>query len=70
MKSIERRFKKIASKKGNEFLGDFIILGRAVEAQGFSRDRVARAFNKLVPKDDYDPKDKKELLAHLFGLNG
>ncbi|MEI6553844.1 MAG: hypothetical protein WCO09_04700 [bacterium] len=70
MRSIERRFKKFAAKKENEFLGDFIVLGRAVADQGYSLDRLARAFNRLVPKDDYDKRDKKALLEHLYSLNG
>ena len=68
MKSIERRFKKISD--ANPFLGDYIVFAKAIAGQGFSKVRLARAFNKLVPKDDYDPKEKKELLAHLYDLNG
>ena len=70
MRSIERRFKMMASRKENEFLSDFIIFGRTVVGQSYSRDRLARAFNKLVSKDDYDKSDKKALLEHLYSLNG
>ncbi|MEI6552997.1 MAG: hypothetical protein WCO09_00340 [bacterium] len=68
MKSIERRFKKVAEQNPN--LGDYIVFAKAIAGQGFTKDRLARAFNKLVPKDDYAPGDKKELLAHLYDLNG
>jgi hypothetical protein len=30
---------------------------------------IARWFNKLVDKDDYDPKDKRKILAHLTNLS-
>ncbi len=68
MKSIERRFNNVA--KANPFLGDYIVLAQAIAGQGFSQDRLARAFNKLVPTDDYDLKDKKVLMEHLYLLNG
>jgi hypothetical protein len=68
MKSIERRFRK--EEKDNPNLGDYIVFAKAIAGQGFSQDRLARAFNKLVPTDDYDTKDKKALMEHLNLLNG
>lgn len=65
MKSIKRRFLKI--QKENPNLGDYIVFARAIAGGNFTRARIARAFNELVPKDDYDQKDKKDLLGLLCG---
>lgn len=67
MKSIERRFKNIA--KYNPNLGAYVVLAGSVREQHFSHVMIARKFNKLVPKIDFDFKDKKKLYKHLYSLN-
>ncbi len=67
MRSIERVFNKV--RKENPYLSDYICFAEAVEGRNFSRQTIARYFNKLVDKDDYDSKDKKELLQQLFELS-
>lgn len=67
MKSIERIFNKV--RKENPYLSDYLCFAEAVEGRNFSRQTIARYFNKLVDKDDYDSKDKKELLQQLFELS-
>ena len=66
MRSIERRFRQI--EKENPFLSTLLCFNRAVGGQGFSKDRIARLFNKLVDPDDYhgDAALKKELLSHHY----
>ena len=67
MRSIERVFNKV--RKENPYLSDYICFAEAVEGRNFSRQTIARYFNKLVDKDDYNSKEKKELLQHLFKLS-
>ena len=67
MRSIERVFNKV--RKENPYLSDYICFAEAMEGRKFSRQTIARYFNKLVDKDDYDSKDKKELLQQLFELS-
>lgn len=67
MKSIERRFNNI--KKGNPYWSDYMCFAEAVMGRKFSRQIIARHFNKLVDKDDYDRKDKRSLLKQLTELS-
>jgi len=67
MRSIERVFNKV--KKENPNWSDYIYFAATVEDRNFSRQTIARYFNKLVDKNDYDPKEKKELLQQLFKLS-
>lgn len=62
MKSIEARFKR-------EYVGGvsaIVALFRAIKDQGFAKRVVSKNFSELVPKTDYDKKDRKELLEWLF----
>ena len=61
MKSIARRFNKINQK--NPGLSTMSCFAMAITDQNFSRQTIARGFNKLVDKDDYAKKDKKEIVA-------
>lgn len=61
MKSIVRRFNKINQK--NPGLSTISCFAITITGQNFSRQTIARGFNKLVDKDDYDKKDKKEIIA-------
>jgi hypothetical protein len=40
-------------------------LAHAVRGRGFSRKTLGVALKNFVDKDDFDPKDKRELLDHL-----
>lgn len=66
MKSIERRFKKIAAK--NPYLSSYICFARAIAGQGFSHKMVQAWFVRLVDKQDYDRADKLELVNQLSFL--
>lgn len=63
MRSIEARFKQQEKKTPDS--GAYINLGRAIRSQRFLREPIQKAFNKLVPKDDYTSAEKKELVDWL-----
>jgi hypothetical protein len=65
MRSIERRFEIF--KKKNPYWSDIICFNTAVAHQKFKRRYLRHWFKKLV-KDDYEPRDKKEILAHTEEL--
>ncbi|PWB38376.1 MAG: hypothetical protein C3F02_04375 [Parcubacteria group bacterium] len=64
MKSIERRFAKIRGR--NPYWSSYVCFFSAIEGQNFSKQAIARWFNKLVEKGCFSPKDKKGILAHLY----
>jgi len=66
MRSIERRHTTIEAKDNN--LSTFMCFTRAISGQNFSKNRVNRMFNKLVDKNDYEQKEKRELLKFLYNL--
>ena len=61
MKSIARRFKKISEK--NPYWSDNTCFAVAITGQNFSRQTIAKWFNKLVDKNDYGKNDKKAIRA-------
>ena len=67
MKSIERRF--IKSKESIPLASDYINFAIAVTGGGFSESVIRRWFYKLVPKADYERKDKKKLFLQLVALS-
>jgi len=67
MRSIERRFKEIEAK--NPYYSTYTCFALAIAGQKFTKETIRRHFNRLVDKDDYDKKDKKEVLEHLFKLS-
>lgn len=67
MRSIERRFNNITER--NPFWSSYICFAEAIKGQKFSKQMIHRWFSKLVAKDDYDNKDKKDILAHLAELS-
>lgn len=42
---------------------------QAISGQGFSENNLSRWFNKLVEKDDYDKKDRKQIIKNLVLLS-
>lgn len=64
MKSIERKFKKIQER--NPYWSSYVCFFFTVKGRNFSRQTIARWFNKLVEKDDYSSSDKKSILADLY----
>ena len=67
MRSIEKRFKQI--EKYNPYWSSYICFSESIKNQRFSKPIISRWFNKLVEKNDYDKKDKKEILLYLYNLS-
>lgn len=67
MKSIKRRFERI--QKEIPGLSSHWYFRQAVSGQNFTPQTVARKFNELVEKDDYENAIKKELLAEIYTLS-
>ncbi|MFC1609004.1 hypothetical protein ACFL2R_02775 [Patescibacteria group bacterium] len=63
MRSLKRRFEKV--KKNNPFLSDYNCFTKAITGQGFSDKIIYFWFNKLVDKNDYFMKDKRELFCNF-----
>lgn len=63
MRSIERRF--ILEQEKSPLSSDLMCFSRAVHNQRFSRKFILRWFNKLVDKNDYDGKEKREIIEWL-----
>lgn len=64
MKSIRALFEKV--KTQNPYWSDFICFAEAITNKGFGKDRIGRAFNRFVPKDDC-PDSRKTILKSLVG---
>lgn len=63
MKSIKSNYEKI--QKENPNLGTYPCLVKAVKGKNFSRKSLVKAFNQLMPRDDYKMKEKTGLIKHL-----
>lgn len=71
MKSLKRRFDNIAQKNAQKNLGwsPHTCLLNAIRDRRFSKQVIHRWFNILVPKDDYDKKEKKACIDHLVSIS-
>ena len=67
MKSIERRFKKINDLNPDWSSGTCFAI--AIMSQNFSRQTILWGFNKLVEKDDYNKRDKKDITAFYMTMS-
>lgn len=63
MDSIQWKFVK--NQKNHPFWSSYICFAQAILGNGYSSRVISYWFKKLVDKEDYNPKDKKELLKHL-----
>ncbi len=66
MRSIKASFLQVKEKYPE--YSDFICLSVAVEGRKFTKDKIGRAFNRLVPKNDYFD-SKNRLLNHLVNMS-
>ena len=64
MKSLEARFQKVDEDPKHEGHASIIKFFYAVEGGGFSSKTIKQWFRKLVNKEDYEKKDKDDLLAY------
>lgn len=67
MKSIQRVFNTISNQ--NPFWSSYICFAETVMDRKFGRPAIAKWFNKLVDKDDYDRKDRGTLVKQLYQLS-
>jgi hypothetical protein len=67
MRSIERLFEKV--QKENPSWGSIIVFNHIVNGKNFTHDRIARWFNILADKQEYDQSDKKALLSYVYLIN-
>lgn len=67
MKSIHRNFEQVVYKYPD--YSSFVCFEIAIEKKGFSKDRIKRAFSKLVSKEDYIGVRKSEIHKNLFRMS-
>ena len=67
MKSLERVFNQI--KQNNSVCSDYICFAETVQGRNFSERTIKKYFSKLVDGDEFDTKNKKDLLRHLISLS-
>lgn len=67
MKNLKFHFHKCQEKHPSA--SSYLNFARAVKGRRFSKDAISRWFTKLVEKDDYDKRDRKQLIAHLAKLS-
>lgn len=46
--------------------GMYIHICRAIKGTGTSKQQILGLFNKVMPEDEYDRDDKKELIEYLI----
>ncbi len=66
MRSLKHRFDK--ATKTHAHWSSYLCFCEAIKGQSFSQRTLHQWFHKLVEKDDYGPKDRKDILAHLGDL--
>jgi hypothetical protein len=67
MRSLKRRFKNIAQL--NAHWSSYTCFAEAAKGQNFSKRIISKHFNVLVEKDDYDRRDRKQIVKYLFSLS-
>lgn len=67
MRSIERRYNEI--KKKNPYWSSYICFCETIRNKRYGEQTVAQWFNKLVDIDDYDKKEKREIIHFLKNLS-
>jgi hypothetical protein len=63
MISVQSNYQKISDKNPN--LATYPCLARAVKFKRFSRKSLVKAFKNLMPEDDYDKNDAKQMVENL-----
>jgi len=66
MRSIEKRFKY--REERNPGWSSWTCFADAIIGQNFNRKILREHFNNLVDKNDYEKKDKMQLLKYLYLL--
>ncbi len=63
MRSIKVNYKNIQIHNLN--LGTYPCLAKAVKGKSFSRKSLVKAFNELMPENEYDKNEIKGLVDYL-----
>jgi hypothetical protein len=63
MRSIKANYEKAQAR--NQNLGVYSCLAQVVRSKKFSRKSLVKAFNELMPKDEYLESEKRELVDYL-----
>ena len=63
MRSIEANYKKIQARNVN--LGSYLCLSEAIKGKSFSRKSLIKAFNGLIPENEYSKEERKGLIDYL-----
>ena len=63
MRSIKANYEKVQAKNPN--LGTYPCLAQVVRSKKFSRKSLVKAFNEIMPKEEYSESEKKELIDYL-----
>ena len=67
MKSIQRNFSKISTD--NPYWSTIICFAHIIRKKRYHYQVIKKYFNLLVDKDDYDKKDKKQILDWLRDIS-
>ena len=52
-----------------KYLGDYINLCYIIKGRNFNQKDIRNAFLKLVSRDEYDFKEREELIQYLYVVN-
>ena len=66
-----KKFEKflLKSKEENPSWVTYIHLCRILQESGISKAEILKIFNEFMPKDEYDEKEKVELLDYLLKIS-
>ncbi len=64
MRSIKNSYVSVRDALPYEY-SSYLCFARAIKSRGFSNKSIAKWFNTLVEKEDYDQKDRKGIVNFL-----
>lgn len=67
MRSLNRRFNQ--RQKANPCWSTWTCFADSIMEQNFKKETIREKFNELVEKDDYEKKDKMQLLKYLYSVS-
>lgn len=66
MRSIEANYRKVQDRNPN--WGTYLCLAPVVKHRKFSRKSLVKAFNELMPEEEYAKEEAKDLIDYLESL--
>jgi len=64
--TLSERLRK--ARSDNALVGEYLILSKAIRGYHDRKDKIAALFNK-IPKSDYTPKERDDLLKILYHVS-